>query len=112
MTWWKTAKAGDKIVCINQAVGFNHTLGVNYIGGLDGLTENQVYTVVEIMAGPRDVKFIVILKEIKRRRPTHHLRFTEGFDVRRFKPVEKNKTKTGMKILKKLLKTNKILEPQ
>jgi hypothetical protein len=98
MGWWKTAKPGDKVMCVDG--DFPNSGGPLPIKG-------EVYTISEIVfwdhwpavpySGPA-----VFLTEIARRRCVTDNRI-HPFGVRRFRPVQTKSTETGMAILKSIL---------
>ena len=111
MSWWKTAKVGDRIVCLTDEIDLFRLPGPHQYGGsLDGLRLGSIYTVKSI--GPsadsdhRAAGHIqVVVDEINR--GTWQGR-EMGFDVRRFRPVQPKSTDTGMAILKSILADPKV----
>lgn len=88
--WIKTAKAGDKIVCIRK--GFLQ----QEVGESFPLEVNAVYTVKEVKIDTRDNFYVYfVLREMG---------LQQHFGADLFKPV--SKTDKGMRILKQLLKTS------
>lgn len=98
-----TFRVGQKIVCINDD-GFNdHRWCFNYP------VKGEVYTVRELVTGPRGVPSIRLI-EIKNRvgfSDDGSMRGEPCFTMRRFRPVVKKKTDIGFahEILRKASRT-------
>lgn len=111
MGWWKTAKPGDKVVCIAPQ---NKIDAVAKATGGNVPRNGSVYTVREIRddspyrrsSTPR---FVVLLSEIDnswmvgREGPGWKCYVEPGMSVTGFRPVQTKSTDTGMAILKRIL---------
>ena len=103
MSWWKTAKPGDKVVCVNgSVVDFIPPGHLNL--DLNGLSAGVVYTVRSVQVCPAWRAITVRLVEIQR--PLWG-GIEIGYAVERFRPVQTKSTETGMKMLRKLLSNKK-----
>ena len=88
MSWWKTAKPGDKVVCIE---GYSRDyLCKVHAGG--------VYTVDEIWPSNSGMGIVVSFIGLRKEGGG-----VFGFAVERFRPVQTKSTDTGMAILKRIL---------
>lgn len=90
MGWWKYAKPGDKIVCVNDEVNFVIRTGSQ--GKHPCLQAGEVYTVSTVL---RRADYDVIAVKVLE---VNH----SGFGVERFCPVQTKSTETGMSILRKI----------
>ena len=91
MAWWKTAKVGDKLVCVNDISNAFPIQGWPHIGDLCGLKSGCVYTIRRIGPDWRDGSPVIWVNEIIR--PLLGCDREEGgFNVRRFRPLEIRKT--------------------
>lgn len=85
MSW---AKVGAKCVCVDDAIRPPPNRMVEFIGGLDGLTEGRIYTIREIYIDPYSDEVQVCLNEIWR--PTHpdeNFGRESGYSIDRFRPL-------------------------
>jgi hypothetical protein len=111
MSWWKCAKPGDKVVCVNDTPGkFTYpNPRIEWIADLDGLTKGRIYTIRKIGQGadPADFDIFVWLQEIYR--PSDD--FGEpGYHPERFRPVQTKSTETGIAILREILNGARVPE--
>ena len=92
MSWWKTAKAGDKVVCVKMPVEiWGGLTPIVHVGG--------VYTIAAIKP-TRHISVGVAVRLIEQ--PNERALYNPKL----FRPVQTKSTETGMKMLRKLL-TNK-----
>ena len=88
--WWKTAKPGDKIVCVSNGVWIENSLC-----GRKEIEVGKVYTVKDIEpCNEFRTGFGVVLQENG---------WVNLYGVMLFRPVQTKSTETGMAILRKLL---------
>jgi len=90
VTWWRTAKAGDKVVCVRDDFRPNdpsHQWPVPEKG--------EVYTFIAVpgreFEGLLDTVYVTIEG------------FDAWFDSRAFRPVQPKHTETGMKMIRAIL---------
>jgi hypothetical protein len=93
MSWWKYAKAGDKVVCVYQP-----ELGWRFWMRWSVPAKGRIYTIREVRRMGDHIwegcQIYISLKELGH----------EGFtSVAGFRPVQTRSTETGMSILKSLL---------
>lgn len=75
---------GTRVVCIDDDQFACCVPGWNYVGTLDGLKKDVVYTIAEIVpAASLKSGFAAVLHEIVR--PRVYLGFNRGFDIARFR---------------------------
>lgn len=87
---------GQKVVCINDTVELALGLArstVTFVGGLDGLTKGQVYTIKEIIDDKtfsyKEKVLILVLDEIIRPVDTvKPANYSPGFISYRFRPLK------------------------
>jgi hypothetical protein len=90
MGWWKTAKPGDKVVCVSEPTNSqfgshtHHPLEVGSIYEIEGVEIDPFYTKAN------GVGFFL-------------RGFDDGFGANLFRPVQTKSTETGMAILKNIL---------
>jgi hypothetical protein len=90
MSWWKTARPGDKVVCVES-----DRSSTNLSCPADEVICGHVYTVVVVEPDYElDYGFGVVLKEKLE---------ANIYSVKLFRPVQTKSTETGMAILRKLL---------
>ena len=92
MGWWKTAKPGDKVVCINSDGWVESPHSPEYAPMPESMpVVGQVYA-VEYIIPPTTSRVYVKLAGIR-----------AGFNVHRFRPVERDRTSAEVEKLKRLL---------
>ena len=102
MSWWKTAKPGDRVVCVDDSWG----QGISPYKKCP-LIMGRVYEIASIImsdgVGPSGDG--VLPSAVVVGLPNPYFRSGEelGFDVARFRPVQTKSTETGMAILKRIL---------
>lgn len=87
--WWKKAKVGDKVVCINDELPANtwHQQHMPKVG--------QIYSIqeVDLVAYPGGPQLVMVRIDSSSRL----------WGVGRFRPVEPKSTETGFAIIRKIL---------
>jgi hypothetical protein len=108
MAWYKYAKPGDKILCVNaelKSVGTPSKL--DRVKDLDGLREKCVYTVKWIGPDPVESNILcVFIREITR----PGIDGEYGYAVDRFRPIQPKSTETGMKVFQGILNGQRVPE--
>lgn len=95
MSWIKSAKVGDKVVCVDAAER-NPVVHFNLLPGMDGLREGAIYTVRSMYFDPLWRKVLLRVEEIERL-PFGYVAFTgeefeTGFDPMRFRLIASKAT--------------------
>lgn len=101
MSWWKTAKPGDKVVCVCE--DHDRVLRVGEVYVLSEI--RYIPNCVDGMTGkPDGTEFGVRVVGVPNR--------TKGayFKPTRFRPVQTKSTETGMAILKRILNSAPVRE--
>lgn len=105
MSWWKTAKPGDKVVCVEPRV-------FDCLGRLSstksGLIEGNVYEIKRIFESSgnnplRGCKTTFVLDGVSP--PEEWETNVGGYAAIRFRPVQTRSTEAGMTTLRNLLNT-------
>ena len=100
MGWWKTAKPGDKVVCVND-----RAFGIASEGRR--LKQGEVYTVSGCImsegSGPLGIGCGPALVICECPNIGAFSGVEKGWCVSRFRPVQTKSTDTGMAILKRIL---------
>lgn len=98
MAWWERAQVGDRVVCIDD--------DWDYFPANGGPASGQVYVISVIVAHPPGVnvyKGCLIFLGFSDFGP-------ERFSAACFRPVERDRTASGMKTIRKLLDTVPVKE--
>lgn len=99
MSWWKTAKPGDRVVCVSQGQSGPKSKARGFI-----IPEVGQVCVI------RDANW-VIDRVLFRFEEIRNQGLPEpGFDARCFRPVQPKSTETGMAILKRILNSAPVRE--
>lgn len=84
---WTKFHVGQKVWCVDAVIRPEYTRGYRILpgSGMDGLTQNEIYTIREI--GPHFIlgDLLISLNEIQRPYPDT-LNY-QGFNARRFRPL-------------------------
>lgn len=81
---------GQHVVCVDDESTPKYGLrGYLYVGGLDGLKAQRVYTLRSVFICPRHNTVCVRLQEITRSEMPGFPGEEAGFDARRFRPLQK-----------------------
>lgn len=95
MSWWKTAKVGDKVVCVDIDMEARLVVGAIYTIAEIRLSREMVID-VEMGCFTNEGCGIRVVEVACRD-------VNSWFHCRRFQPVETKSTETGMAILKRIL---------
>lgn len=98
MSWWRYAKPGDKVVCVDSDVHEEWQPPWASGGDMGGLCKSKTYTIEDVYYCEFHSQIVISVYEIRREFEGKNA----GFDVLRFRPVQTKSTETGMRILRKI----------
>jgi hypothetical protein len=101
MSWWKYAKPGDKVVCL-EGCWENELYGCKYLSPEFG----AIYSIREIVPCTReDIPGLLFAELVNLPMKFEEGLFEPEFDARFFRPIQTRSTETGFALLKSLLNT-------
>lgn len=109
MSWWKTAKVGDKVVCVDEMPKLFGQRGNAVWDTGEKLALGAVYTIAAIFEA-HDGSIHLELLEVCRTPLSKKMYGSVGYAATRFRPVQTKSTETGMAILKSILHSAPVRE--
>ncbi|MCP4108353.1 MAG: hypothetical protein GY749_22885 [Desulfobacteraceae bacterium] len=91
MAWWKYAKPGDEIVCVNddKLIGLSFDPPFMPIHGLDNLMCGEIYTIRDIKYDEYNVDILTVFLQEIHRDIRGDMPFERGYAIQRFRPLQK-----------------------